>query len=331
MGGTKREIKLYHERVANASEAMEEFLTEKHEANKEVANLEIAATAFDGIGEFSSGITDVADDLGAFATKVKGKKSNNAYTKLIGVGAKIIGLGLNIAAMAKKVQLAQEGYDKQIKEIQALKNHTEKYKKAFEKQLKLHKVIQTFQMTKSTQKAVLLALEDLGQKVDDAINETTKVQAIWNKVTKGIENMKDNAEVARNKVVDEDAETGIDQPIAISETIEQGKKYLFVALRQMFHHWKNMVYKPLPGLCTIFGCQSDYISLTPEELWNVSEPEKLVDALVKEMDDNILEDEDLEVGDNILEDEVLEIDDNILEDEDLEIGQKEVSNSDSLP
>jgi len=272
-------IEKYHKDVANASKTMEAFLTKQYNENKVVAELELSAEAFNGFGEISDSITDTLDDNGVFGKE--GSKSSSSNVKYLGAGLKLVGTILNIAAMAKKLELAEADYQKNLEQIQNLDKSTKKYQEAFQMKMKLFKAVRTFQITKSTQEIILTHLEDLGEKVDAAINEVVEVQSIWNTVNLGIEKMKDKAEIARNRIVDDDdiANDDENQVISISENIEISKKYLFSELKKMYDHWNEMVNKPLPRLCTIFGCQSAFISMEEaEKIWNVSEPEKIEEA-----------------------------------------------------
>ena len=114
---------------------------------------------------------------------------------------------------------------------------------------------------------------------------------------KGIENMKVNAEIARKRVVDEDTD-------ALSEDIEVEKKHFFTELRNMYTEWNDYVYKPLPGLCLIFGCQNDYIDITAEDIWTGSvEKEKLTKAVMETIERSVESD-----NQNLIEYDEYEVD-----------------------
>ena len=107
----------------------------------------------------------------------------------------------------------------------------------------------------------------------------------------GIENMKVNAEIARKRVVGNDTD-------GLSEDIEVEKKHFFTELKNMYTEWNDYVYKPLPGLCLIFGCENDYIDITAEDLWDESfGKEKLTKAVFETIERGVNEN----VNQNLIE------------------------------
>jgi len=194
--------------------------------------------------------------------KKKTKKWQTLAT-LLKVGEGLVGgikAGLDIWGTYKQQELADEEYNNNINGLIEIENATVEYQKAFKDHQRLLKERRTFELTKSTQETVMLRLDTLDEKITAAINEVAKIQSIWRSVRRGIENMKNHAEVAKKRVVDED--TG-----ALSEKIEKAKKHLFTIMTNMYTEWKDYVYKPLPGLCLIFGCENDYIDITARDIW----------------------------------------------------------------
>ena len=56
------------------------------------------------------------DDSGVFGKE--GSKSRSVNVKFLGAGMKLVGTILNIAAMAKKLELAEADYQKNLEQIQ---------------------------------------------------------------------------------------------------------------------------------------------------------------------------------------------------------------------
>jgi len=297
LGASKEMIKKHHEKVRQASARMKTFLQETKAEADVISGLTIAGQAFRGVGdvlgtaeEITSFMKDDIEDppIGSKPnpTNKKKKKKLSQVSRGFKIAAGVsgvVGSIMDIAVTAQQMKLAQKEFDDQMDGLADIDKSTEDYKKAFKRHQELYVEQKTFTMTISTQKQVMSKLDTLEEKITAAIQEVTTIQAIWRNVTRGIENMKVNAEIARKRVVDEDTD-------ALSEDIEAEKKHFFTELRNMYTEWNDYVYKPLPSLCLIFGCQNDYIDITAEDIWTGSfEEEKLTKAVMETIERSVNE------------------------------------------